>query len=172
MMRGGKSFLVLLVVALGLGAYILFVESKREPAGTPEKKPAVFTVDSDKIEELEIKSASGDVTSLKRNGALWQIVAPEKTDADESEVSSVVSTLRSLEEQRALDANPKSVAPFGLEPPRITIGFRAAGETAMRRLQIGNKTPTGGDLYARVEGQPKLFLVSSYLEDSLNKNTF
>ena len=42
----------------------------------------------------------------------------------------------------------------------------------MKRLQIGKKTPTGGDLYARVEGQPRVFLISAYLEDSLNKTPF
>jgi hypothetical protein len=171
-MRGGKSFLILVIVALGLGAYAMFVESKREPAGTAAKKAEVFTVDTEKVEEIEIRSASGDVTTLKKNGAIWQIAAPEKLDADEAEVTSVLSTLRSLEVQRTLDENPKSVVPFGLEPPRISVGFRAAGESGMRRLQIGSKTPTGADLYARVEGQPKLFLVSAYLEDSLNKTTF
>ena len=46
-MRGGRSFLILLVVALGLGAYIYFVESKREPADTAaSKKDKVFTADS------------------------------------------------------------------------------------------------------------------------------
>jgi Domain of unknown function (DUF4340) len=161
--RGGKSFLILVVLALGIGAYAYFVESKREPAGTAAKKAEVFTLDVDKIEEVEIKSASGDVTTLKKNGAKWQITAPEQLDADDSEINSVVSTLRSLEVQRTIDENPKALAGFGLEPPRITVGFRAAGETGLRRLQLGNKTPTGGDLYARVEGQPKLFLVSSYL---------
>jgi hypothetical protein len=37
---------------------------------------------------------------------------------------------------------------------------------------VGRKTPTGGDLYARVEGQPRVFLISGYLEDSLNKTPF
>jgi uncharacterized protein DUF4340 len=171
-MRGGKSFLILVILALGIGGYAYFVESKREPAGTAAKKPGVFTVDTEKIEEVEIKSASGDTTSLKKNGAKWEITAPQKLDVDDTEISSVLSTLRTLEVQRTIDENPKSLAGFGLEPPRITVGFRAAGESGMHRLQVGNKTPTGGDLYARVEGQPKLFLISSYLEDSLNKNMF
>ena len=43
-MRGGNSFLVLLAVAVGLGAYIYFVESKR--TGSDEKKKdKVFTVE-------------------------------------------------------------------------------------------------------------------------------
>jgi hypothetical protein len=42
----------------------------------------------------------------------------------------------------------------------------------MRRLNVGSKTPTGSDLYAMVEGQPRLILINSYVEDSLNKTPF
>ena len=36
-MRGGRSFLILLVVALGLGGYIYFVESKRDRPTQPRR---------------------------------------------------------------------------------------------------------------------------------------
>jgi len=172
-MRGAKSFLILLIVALGLGAYIYFVESKREPAeSAANKKPSVFTVDPDKVEEIQVKSASGETTTLKKTGAKWQITSPETLDADETEVTGLLSTLKGLEIQRTIDEKPATVNQYGLDPVRIGIGFRAAGDTAMHKLELGSKTPTGGDLYARVEGQPKVFLISSYVEDSLNKTTF
>src|SRR5262245_31505913 len=172
-MRGAKSLLILLVIALGLGAYIYFVESKREPAGSAAtKKPAVFAVDPDKIEEIQVKTAGGETTTLKKTGAKWQITSPETLDADETEVTGLLTTLKGLEEQRAIDEKPSAVKQYGLDPVRIAVGFRAAGETAMHKLELGSKTPTGGDLYARVEGQPKVFLISSYVEDSLNKPTF
>ncbi len=172
-MRGFRSFLILFGVAAALGAYIYFVEFQREPSGTPDKKDKVFVaLEAGKIEELEIHAGSGEVTSLKKQGDRWQIVVPTGIEVDESEVSSIVTTLESLEVQRVLDENPTTVAPFGLEPARFSIGFKVAGDPAMRRLLAGKKTPTGGDLYARVEGQPKLFLVSAYQEESLNKTTF
>ena len=53
-MRGGRSFLILLVVALGIGAYIYFFESKRDPAGEAVvKKDKVFATQSSTIEERE-----------------------------------------------------------------------------------------------------------------------
>jgi hypothetical protein len=162
----------LLVVALGLGAYIYFVEMKREPAGVATtSKEKVFTTESSKYEELEIRAASGDVTTLKKVNGLWEIVKPEPVPTDSSEVGSLLSTLDTLEIQRVIDS-PSSPADYGLEPARFSVAFKPAGETAMRRLEVGKKTPTGGDLYARVEGQPRVFLISAYLEDSLNKTTF
>lgn len=171
-MRGGKSLLVMLGVAAALGAYIYFVELKRDPSASGEKKDKVFTVESGKIEELEIRAASGETTTLRKQGDNWQIVSPAGLDADPTEVMGVVSTLETLENQNTLAENPASVAQYGLEPVRLSVGFRAAGDAAMRRLQIGKKTPTGGDLYARIEGQPKVFLISAYLEDSLDKTPF
>jgi hypothetical protein len=171
-MRGGKSFIVLLGVGLALLAYIYFVELNRDPAGTAAAKPKVFTLAADKLEEIEIRAASGEVTTLKKQGTDWQIAQPAGLEIDTAEASSVVSTLESLEMQRTLDENPKSVTEYGLEPARFSVGFRQAGETAMHRLLVGKKTPTGGDLYAKVEGQPKLFLVSAYQETSLNKTPF
>jgi hypothetical protein len=42
----------------------------------------------------------------------------------------------------------------------------------MRKVDLGTKTPTGADLYARVEGQPKLMLVGASADDTLNRSTF
>lgn len=173
-MRGGKSFLILLVLALGVAAYAYFVESKKDLSDTSTlpKATKVFTVEAAKIEEVEVKAASGDVTRLKKSGNDWQIVAPEPMEADQAAVSSLVSSFESLETSKTIDENPATVKPFGLDPPRATVGVRVTGETGMKRLQIGDKTVTGGDLYARVEGQPKVFLIGATADDTLNRTAF
>jgi hypothetical protein len=40
------------------------------------------------------------------------------------------------------------------------------------QLQVGKKTPAGSDLYARVDGQQRVFLISGFQESSLNKTAF
>ena len=66
-MRGLRSFLLLLVVCAGLAAYLYFVESKRDPSAA-DKKDKVFTVEADKIDEMTVKSESGEQTTLKKTG--------------------------------------------------------------------------------------------------------
>lgn len=172
-MGRGRNFLILLALALGLGGYIYFVEWDREPASeTSAKKDKVFTVDSAKFDEVEIRAASGEVTTLKKVNGLWEIVKPEAVPTDSSEVGSLLSTIDTLEIQRVIDEQPANPADFGLAPPRISVGFKTTGEPAMKRLEIGRKTPTGSDIYARVEGEKRVFLISAYLEDSLNKTPF
>ncbi|HVW05851.1 MAG TPA: hypothetical protein VHB78_12645, partial [Vicinamibacterales bacterium] len=101
-MRGGRSLLVLLVLAAGLGAYIYFVEAKREPGGT-EKKDKVFTVDASKIDDVEVHAAAGDVTHLKKTGDTWAIVSPVSAPVDEPTVTGLVDAIATLDVDSVVD---------------------------------------------------------------------
>src|SRR6186713_1960788 len=171
-MRSGRSLVVLLVVALGLGAYLYFVESKRDPDAA-EKKDKVFAVEADKIDALEIHAASGETTRVEKAGDTWKIAAPIATGADGSAVSSIADALSTAEIVTVLqDDAPADLAQFGLQPARFSIAYRTAGDTTEHRLNIGKKTPTGSELYAQVAGQPRLLLLNGFLEDTFNRTTF
>ena len=171
-MRSGRSLVVLLVVALGLGAYLYFVESKRDPDAA-EKKDKLFTVEADKIDALEIHAASGETTRVEKAGDTWKIAAPIATGADSSAVSSIADALSTAEIVTVLqDDAPADLAQFGLQPARFSIAYRTAGDATEHRLNIGKKTPTGSELYAQVAGQPRLLLLNGFLEDTFNRTTF
>ncbi len=170
-MRGGKSFLLLLIVALGLGGYAWFVERKNDPADDAAKKEKVFAVESEKIDELTIKSATGDTTKLKRENGAWQIVSPAELTPDLAEVSAITTALAGVEMEKVIDDNATSLSNFTLEPARISVTFHVEGG-ASHTLDVGVKTPTGADLYARADGGKKVFLIGAYREDALNKSTF
>ena len=170
--RGLRTALMALVLA-GLGAYIYFVESKRDPVSeSAEKKDKVFTVDSAKIEELSIKSSTGERTALKKDGGAWKLTAPEPGEADENEIAGITSALSSLEIQRVVDEQPKDLSGFGLAGSPIDVGFRASGESAAKHLLVGEKTATGGDRYAKVADAPRVFLISGFLDSTFDKKPF
>ena len=169
-MRGLKSFALLLVAAIGLGAYLYFVESKRTPGGDLPKKDKVFTVEADTIDEVTIRSESGDRTTIRRNGTDWQIVQPIAAQVDAAEVSGITSNLSSVEIQRVIDESPADLKEFGLAEPRIQVTFKAGGKD--QTLQIGRKTPAGTDLYAKLGDQKKVFLIASFLDATFNRSTF
>jgi Domain of unknown function (DUF4340) len=168
-MRGLRSFLVLLLIGLGLGAYVYFVESKRDPAGA-DKKDKAFTVEADKIEEITVKAESGERTTLRKSGSEWQIAQPVTAQPDSAEVSGLTSNLSTLEVQSVVEENPGDLAEYGLAPARIEVTFKSGGQE--RRLHVGRKTPPGTDLYARVDDQKRVVLIPSYLEGTFNKTTF
>ena len=170
-MRSGRSLLVLLLIAAGLGAYIYFVESKKNPDDA-EKKAKVFTVESSKIEEIEVKPASGETTTLKKSGDTWTIVKPISAAVDQSAVSAIVDALSSMDVDKVIDDNPTGLASFGLDPVRYSVAFKVNGDATTHTLNVGNKTPTGSDVYARVDGQNRLFLTLAMHDETLNRTTF
>ena len=167
-MRGARSLLLLLVVAAAVGWYA-YRDSKKATT-TGEKHDKVFDVQAEKIDEVAIKSESGDRTTLRKSGSDWQIVQPAQAQPDAGEISGITSSLASLELQRVVDESPADVKQYGLASPRIEVGFKADGKT--HRLLIGNKTPPGTDLYAKLADQNKVFLVASYLDSTFNRGTF
>jgi uncharacterized protein DUF4340 len=173
-MRGLKSTLALVVVLAGLGAYIYFVTWKQPAGGGDTKKnEKVFaSLESDKIEELKVNLASGETTSLKKDGGAWQMTQPIAVKADDSEVSAITSALSSIEVTRVIDENPTNLNDYGLSNPRILIDFRASGDKDYRKLLIGEKSPTGGDVFAKRNDEKRVFLIPAFQESTFNKDTF
>lgn len=168
-MRGLRSFLALLAILIGLGAYLYFVESKRTP-GSENDKDKVFSVEASAIEEVAITADTGEQTTVRKDGENWQIVEPITTAADSSELSSLTSSLASLEIQRVVAEQATDLDQYGLENPRFQVRFKAGDQE--HRLSIGLKTPPGSDFYARLNDEPRVFLIASYLESTFNKKTF
>lgn len=171
-MRGLTSTIILVVVLAGLVGYIYFVDADRPAAGTEEAKPKAFDVSPENIEEVLIKNAAGETARVQRVDANWQLVEPEKADADAAAVASVTSSVASLEVQRVVDEKPSDLAQYGLSPPRLDVSFRVKDQKEFQRLLVGEKTPTGGDLYAKKPNESQVFLISSYLDTTFNKTAF
>lgn len=169
-MRGARSFLVLLVIAIGLGAYIYFVESGRDPLA--DDRETLLDIDPDAVDEISITAADGTLTRLTRTDDAWQIVEPVAADADETQVTSLLSALDALRIERVVDESPASVDAYGLAPPQATVAFRTTGAGETSSLHLGNRTPTGADLYAQVEGSPRLLLIAAYVETQIVRTAF
>jgi uncharacterized protein DUF4340 len=166
------STLALVVVLGGLVGYIYFVDSKSEPGGTTVKEKPFGSLQADDVEEVQVKSADGETTRVQKSDGKWQVVEPVKADADASELTTIASSIATLEINRVVDENASDLKQYGLEPARVEVAFRSKGQKDLKHLQIGEKTPTGSDLYARFPDQKRVFLVSSFLDTTFNKSTF
>jgi hypothetical protein len=173
-MRGLWSTAGLVVVLAGLGAYIYFVTWKTPEgdSGAKKQEKVFAALLADKIDELKVSTAAGDVTTLKKEGGTWQLTQPVAAKADESEVSGITTALTSIEVVRVVDENPANLNDYGLSNPRIEIDFKASGDKDYRKLLVGEKTPTGGDLFAKRNDEKKVFLIPAFQETTLNRRTF
>jgi hypothetical protein len=202
MQRGRNLLILLVLgLGLGAYVYFVEMKreptSATEDGGAggsgSESRKKVFGdgLEAAKIEELRLTSSTGERTTLKKTGGAvekggaaasaapaaaalgtWQIVEPIQSAVDETEVTSVTSNLATLESTRVVDENAKDLAKYGLAEPKVEVAFKAAGDKDYRRLFVGGKTPTGGDLYAKLANDSKVLLIPAYLESSLDRSTF
>lgn len=170
MANRGRSFLFLLLMAAALGGYVWFVEMQRNPdaeAEAPREK--LFTADAAQIRELRITNERGETSTLRREGERWSLAETPGAEVDETEVNGILTALTSLESNRVVDAQPASLAEYGLDKPRITASF-TDGAGAQHTVLIGSKTPMAGDLYAKLADAPRVVLIGSYLEETFNRS--
>ena len=170
-MGRGRSTLILLVAALGLGGYLYFVESKR-PVQDENARKKVFSHEVDKISQLQIKSSAGEVTALQKANDAWTIVQPVQAPADRNGASDIAASLANLEEEREVDPNAADLKSYGLAEPRVDITFHVDGDKEPKRILLGDKTPGGTAVYAKLPASNRVFLVGTSLQTSADKSTF
>jgi hypothetical protein len=164
-MRGLRSTIALLVVLVGLGAYIYFVASKTED--TASKQERVFPqLSSDDIDELTVKNDAGELTTIKKEDGKWMMTVPTATRASDMDASSITSALSGLELTRVVEENPTDLKEYGLDTPQVEVSYKAKGGKS-GHLFIGNKTATGGSIYARKVDAKQVIVVPEF-----NQTTF
>ena len=162
------GLLIYVVVLAGLGGYIWW-SNKKEAA----KKPADTTIkmlsipDAD-FQEIRAKKSSGDILDLKREGGKWRITEPQPLAADQDSVSSMVSSLSSLNADKVIEDNATDLKPYGLDQPSLDIVVtKKDGKTA--EVLIGDDVPTGSGAYAKLPNDPRVFTIGSYVKTGLDK---
>ncbi len=175
-MRGLKTTIALVVVLGGLFAYIYFVTWKQPEGGgdtsTPKLEKVFAGLQADKIDEIHVHSESGDSTTLKKDKDGWKITEPIAAAAQESEASGIANALAQVEIARVIDENPSSLVDYGLGAPRVEIQFKSAGDKDLKKLLIGQKTPTGANLFAKRDNDKKVFTIASFQDGTFNRSTF
>ncbi len=164
--------LIAVVVLAGLGAAVWW--SNRSEAAKANK-PAVDTatkilsVKEDAVRQVEFKKRDGQDTIVRKDDSgKWSITAPKPLAADQSAVNGVVSSAATLNADRVVDENVTDLASYGLAPPADEVTFTTKdGKTT--KLLIGDTTPTGSAVYAKVDGDPRLFTMTSINKDTLDK---
>jgi hypothetical protein len=143
--------------------------AKAESSTTSEK---VFSVDASHVQSLTVRPRSGDAVVCRREGATWTITEPRKLAADQSAVSSLLTSLTGATIDQVVDPNPASLKDFGLETPSLTLEVTTNAKPDKVTLLLGDDTPTSGGVYAQVAGNPRVVTLPSYLKSSLDKKVF
>lgn len=179
MKKSFHSTLILLAVFAGLVTWYLVYEKKIKPAQTEKEENAkvLLSMDRDAVQELTIQQRQGDEKSdkyrtlrFKKAGADWNIVEPLQDAAELGAASGLVSTLVSVKQDRVVDEKPASLEPFGLAHPKLKISARKDSSSPPVEIWVGNDTPTGSSVYAKVVGSDAVYRAPQTLRTSFDKD--
>src|SRR5262249_42147648 len=84
----------------------------------------------------------------------------------------IASALSSMTVVRVVDENPGDLKDYGLVMPRLEVDYKTAGASTYQRILVGDKSPTGSDLFAKRNEDKRVFLIPSAQENTFNKSTF
>ena len=138
----------LLVAAIVLAALsgVLYWSNHRKPVENAVKvsadtPPKILTLSQDDVTKIDIKKKSGDAVELAKNDAgKWQITEPKLFRADQSEVSSMLSTLSSLSSERLIEEKASNLSDYGLAQPATELTVTEK-DNKSQKLLIGDDTP-------------------------------
>ena len=142
---------------------------KEDTTKSTDLAPKILALAESDITKIVLKKKDSDDVVVAKNAAgKWEITAPKPLPADQEAVSSMVSTLASLTADRLIEDKASDVAPYGLAAPAAEADLTTKdGKTT--KLLLGDDTPTGGGTYARVDGDPRVFTLTSYNKTSIQK---
>jgi hypothetical protein len=153
--------LIAVVVLAGLGGVVWWSnksEAAKEAKPPVDTTPQILALSEPDIQSIEIHHRDGDVTTvLKRDGTgKWSIIAPKSLAADQGAVSGITSAITNLRADRILEESGTDLASFGLDPPLVSINFTDKNGKSTKLL-IGEATPTNTDVYAKVDGDKRVY---------------
>lgn len=158
---------VLLCVLGGLVFWSNKSKEEEEKMGSADQ-PKLLTIPEDQLTQIDIKRKDGKSLTLKKTDK-WQITAPETLPVDTDAVSGLVGTAASLSADKVIDKNNTDWNSYGLQSPVLEVKLsKKDGKT--QTLQFGDDTATGGGVYARLDGGPQLYAVSSASKTSFEKS--
>ena len=164
----------LIVAAIVLAALTgaLYWSDHHKPADTTQASAdasvKILAFKEADISKFALRKNGTEQVGAERNSAgQWQITSPSSLPADQNAVSSLLGTFSSLNSERLVEDKAGSLAPYGLDPPKLEVDLTEKNQT--QKLLLGDETPAGDGMYAKLDGDPRVFTIPKNDETSIDK---
>jgi hypothetical protein len=167
-----KHTIILLVLALGLAAYVFLVERKIPTTKEAEaKKGRLFTFDRDKITGIAIKTPENKI-ELKKAGQNWLVETPVKDRAESTTVTTLLTSVEMLRSESTIDnegkgATKDQLKEFGIADSQTKLTLTVDGKPV--ELVFGKDTAIENRVYAHIDGTKAVEVVPSTLRNDISK---
>jgi hypothetical protein len=168
-----RGLIVAGIILAGLtGA--LYWSDHHKPADTTEASadvpPKILSIQEADISKFDLKKNGAEQVGGERNTAgQWRITSPIPLPADQSAVSSLLGTFASLNSERLVEDKAVNLNPYGLDAPKLEVDLTQKNNKT-QKLLLGDDTPAGNGIYARLDGDPRVFTILNYHKTSIDKS--
>jgi hypothetical protein len=170
-----NSGLMIAAVVLAALSGVLYW-SNRHPASENTAKasvdspPKILELKQEDISKIQIRKKGGGAVDLAKTSAgKWEITSPNPLGADQESVSSLLSSVSTLNSERLVDDKPTDLNQYGLAQPALEIDI-ATKDAKPQKLLVGDDTPVGNSVFAKLAADPRVFTIASYNKTSLDKS--
>jgi len=145
-------------------------EKAKEGQPAADGPPRILAIAADTVREFAIQRRGEAPTVVQFNDkGKWVITQPKPLPADTVAVAGVTNTALKLDSERVVDPNVSDLASYGLAPAVLEVKItQKDGKTS--KLLIGENTPAGGAVYAKLDSDPRLFTINSTNKVSFDKD--
>ena len=166
-----NPLLIAVLVLVVLGGFVYYT---RENPPDPESDTVpLVRVDEAAVRKVTVAKPGGETIVVQREADQpWKFGNGVTAPADESAIDLMITNLASLGASRVVQEETPDWAPYGLDGDgqlRVTV---ETAEGDPKSIIFGEDTPTGASVFARLDGDPRLFTTFSYARDNFDKTVF
>ena len=166
---GGLFTAVGVLIVLGGLVWWFNKHPTTDTASKTPPAPKLISVDPKQIEDIRLVKPGADPIELAKLAGTWTITKPTAMPADQDAVTMLTTSLATLNADRLIDDHPSSLSDFGLTNPLEEVDLTLKGGKTTKLL-IGSDTPASTGTYAKLESDPKVYTLPSYLKPSFDKS--
>ena len=167
-----KTTLLLLIVAVAVGLYIKFYESKG-PNTEEAKRQAgnVINFERETLEGIVIQNGD-DRIELKKQDLKWRIEAPFKDQADRGAVENLINDLDGWQKfdsipAKEIEKNKNLLDEFGLSKGKLKL--KLLGKNAPPEIAFGNDAALQGKMYVRTGENGEVVIAAQSVRNDIAK---
>ena len=168
-----RGLLVAIAVCAALAVVLYWSDHRKSSAEAAkpdaDAAPSILKLNEDSITKVELKKRDTPPILLSKSGSEWKITEPKPFAADQTTVSSMLSTISSLNSERVVEDKGADLQRYGLEHPSLELDVTEK-DNKTHQLLLGDATPTGSAVYASLTGDPRVFTIAEYHKTSVDKS--
>ncbi|NJL61833.1 MAG: DUF4340 domain-containing protein [Methylacidiphilales bacterium] len=178
-MKLQRTTLILMLLALGLGGIVYFVEIRGgiQSQESQGNKPQIFSFAADDVRSLNIKTNNLNITidrNTNPNPPKWLLKSPVSVPASDASVSFLMDLLVKGTSDRIINASSNQLNEFGLNQPQATIEVKLKNQKT-HSLILGKSDFNDRFLYAQAnpgnkrDRKNEVLLVSKEFVNAVNR---